>query len=98
MRAILLKESVEMQGYIYLISNASLQIFFGLKEMNAALKVAEQVVQYVPVDCPAPKADRVMYNFYIGRVHLHFHDFIQAEDSLSLAFDQCLPSKFNNRR
>jgi hypothetical protein len=65
--------------------------------MTPALKVAEQVSQHVPVSVISPKADKVLFNYYVGRIHLYFHQFDQAEHHLLEAFQQCLGLGKNKR-
>lgn len=81
-----------------MIANHSLKLFFSLKEMGPAIKVAEQIVQYVPSTCVSPKADTVLFNYNVGRIYIHFHRFAEADESLSKAFDQCLKDSFQNKQ
>ncbi len=92
------REGQEILPYIYLVSNASLKLCFQLKEMNPAMKIIEQVAQYVPKDLVAPKSDLVQFKYFAGKTYFYFHQFIEAEDLLGSAFDLCLASKFKNRR
>lgn len=77
-RAIMLKESQDTLGYVYMVANCSLQIYFSLKEMSPALKVVEQVQLYVSADVLVPKADKVTFQYYVGRVYIYFHRFAEV--------------------
>jgi hypothetical protein len=83
---------------IYVIANASLQLYFGLKEVNQSLKVVDQVHQYVPADLPSLKSDKIEFHYLEGRVFLYFHRFGDADEAFEKAFIQCLPSHFQNRK
>ena len=85
-------------AYVYMLSNYSIKIFFSLKEMNAAIKVAEQVVQYLPPNSKAPKADTILFDYNVGRIYLHFHRFVEADDSLTKAFKECHSGHPQNAR
>jgi tetratricopeptide (TPR) repeat protein len=98
MRAFLLKESSDLLSNIYLIANASLQLYFDLKEVNQSLKVVDQIYQYVPKDCRCLKSDKVTFHYYEGRVYLYFHRFAEADEALERAFLQCPPTMYHNRR
>jgi hypothetical protein len=79
-----------------MLANHSIKIFFSLKEMNAAIKVAEQIDQYVPSHVVSPKADTILFHYNVGRIYIHFHRFAEADEILSLAFKQCLKSHREN--
>jgi hypothetical protein len=98
MRAFLLKESSDLLSNIYLIANASLQLYFHLREVNQSLKVVDQIHQYVAKDCRCLKSDKVTFHYYEGRVFLYFHRFAEADQALESAFTQCPPSMVHNRR
>jgi hypothetical protein len=98
MRAMLLKESPETIVSIFMISNASLELYFNLKELNQALKVVQQVEQFVPKDCKPCKSDKVTFLFWQGRVHIYFHRFLDAYRSLSSAFLLCSTQYISNKR
>ena len=85
-------------AYVHMLSNYSMKIFFSLREMNPAIKVAEQILQYVPATCISPKADMVLFNYNVGKIYLHFHRFAEADESLSNAFKECLYNHPSNSK
>ncbi|KAJ3277023.1 hypothetical protein HDV01_000075 [Terramyces sp. JEL0728] len=98
LRAVLLKDTDEMKANLLAVANASLKLYFGMKEMHQALKVVEQTGNYLPDTIVIQKADTVTFNYYVGRVYIYFHQFDKADQVLSKAMEDCTFSHFHNRQ
>ncbi|KAJ3261749.1 hypothetical protein HK103_004700 [Boothiomyces macroporosus] len=98
LRAVLLKDTDEMKANLLAVANASLKMYFGMKEMHQALKVVEQTDNYLPETIIVQKSDQVTFNYYVGRLYIYFHKFDKADKVLSLAMDNCLPSHYHNKQ
>ncbi|KAJ3314131.1 hypothetical protein HDV04_000854 [Boothiomyces sp. JEL0838] len=75
LRAVLLKDTDEMKANLLAVANASLKMYFGMKEMHQALKVVEQTDNYLPETIIVQKSDQVTFNYYVGRLYIYFHKF-----------------------
>ncbi|KAJ3326052.1 hypothetical protein HDV06_002437 [Boothiomyces sp. JEL0866] len=72
LRAVLLKDTDEMKANLLAVANASLKMYFGMKEMHQALKVVEQTDNYLPETILVQNSDRVTFNYYVGRSILKY--------------------------
>ncbi|GAB5590259.1 COP9 signalosome (CSN) subunit [Umbelopsis nana] len=83
----------------YHISNLLFKTYFKLKSQNLCRNVLKAVKasDLPPLDS-YPKADRVVYRYYLGRLYFLEEQYVKADQELSLAFRECSTRYARNKQ
>ncbi|KAI8583585.1 hypothetical protein K450DRAFT_221832 [Umbelopsis ramanniana AG] len=83
----------------YHISNLLFKTYFKIKSQNLCRNVLKAIrVNDLPPLESYPKADRVTFRYYLGRLYFLEEQYIKAEQELSLAFLECSTRSSRNKQ
>lgn len=77
--------------------NQAFRLYFSMGQINQAEKILSQL-ESITLDFKINMSDQVLFDYYVGRIHLYFHRFHEADENLSKSFTGCLKSHYSQRR
>ncbi|VDD91931.1 unnamed protein product [Enterobius vermicularis] len=80
------------------LTNQLFRIYFRINKLNLLIPLIRAIENCGSLYSQFSMADKVTYNYYLGRKAMFDSDLVLAEKSLSYAFRNCLPDCTRNKR